>query len=421
MAHIVILGAGIGGMPCAYGIREMLPIGHRVTVINERDDFQFVPSNPWIAVGWRDRESVTFELRPHLEPKGIGFIGQRCERIDARRNRLELEGGRQIEYDYLIIATGPRPAFEEVVGSDPELGHLHSLCTADHAQQAYTAYNHLLQKPGRVIIGAMAGASCLGPVYELAFIMDADLRRRKMRDRVPITFVTPEPYAGALGLGGVGDSRECLESALRSRQIDWICNAKVTGVGPGRMAVEEYASADRPGRVHALEFNYSVMLPAFSGVAAVVSVAGLCDARGCVLVDKHQRSPNYPNIYSAGVGIAVPAVEETPVPTGAPITGYMIEAMVTAIVHNIADQIAGRPLSRKVVWNAICLADMGEGGAAFVALPQFPPRHVAWCKQGKWVHMAKIAFEKYSLRKLKRGTSEAIYERYILKMLGIEN
>ena len=58
-------------------------------------------------------------------------------------------------------------------------------------------------------------------------------------------------------------------------------------------------------------------------------------------------------------------------------------------------------------------------GAAFVALPQIPPRNVAWFKKGKWVHLAKIAFEKYFIRKMKKGTSEPIYEKYILKMLGI--
>jgi sulfide:quinone oxidoreductase len=52
-------------------------------------------------------------------------------------------------------------------------------------------------------------------------------------------------------------------------------------------------------------------------------------------------------------------------------------------------------------------------------MPQIPPRNVAWFKKGKWVHMAKIAFEKYFIRKMKKGTSEPIYEKYILKMLGI--
>jgi sulfide:quinone oxidoreductase len=108
------------------------------------------------------------------------------------------------------------------------------------------------------------------------------------------------------------------------------------------------------------------------------------------------------------------------VPTGAPKTGYMIESMVTAIVHNIKADIEGATADTKATWNAICLADMGDTGAAFVALPQIPPRNVSWFKKGKWVHMAKVAFEKYFMRKMKKGTSDPLYEKYVLKMLGIK-
>jgi sulfide:quinone oxidoreductase len=163
-----------------------------------------------------------------------------------------------------------------------------------------------------------------------------------------------------------------------------------------------------------------MMLPAFKGVDCVAQVDGLCNPRGFVIVDEFQRSPKYHNIYSAGVCIAIPPVEPTPVPTGAPKTGYMIESMVTAIVHNIRAAIDGRDITSKATWNAVCLADMGNTGAAFVALPQIPPRNVAWMKKGKWVHLAKIAFEKYFLRKMQKGTSEPVYEKYILKAMGIE-
>jgi len=418
MAHIVVLGAGTGGMPCAYELGDALGKEHEITMVNERDYFQFVPSNPWVAVGWRDRNSITFPLRPYLERKGINFVDQRCDKIDPATNTLTLANGKGLKYDYLIIMTGPRLAFEEVEGAGPD-NHTHSVCTIDHAEKAYEDYQRFLQSPGPVVIGAMPFASCFGPAYEYAFILDADLRKRKMRDRVPITFVTSEPYIGHLGLGGVGDSKGMLESEMRNHHINWITNAKVTKVESGRMFVEQYDDQAHKVKDHEIEFKYSMMLPSFKGVDAVMKVEGLSNPRGFVLVDEYQRNPKYNNIYSAGVCIAIPPVEATPVPTGAPKTGYMIESMVTAIVHNIANEIAGRPLDTKATWNAICLADMGDTGAAFVALPQIPPRNVAWFKKGKWVHMAKIAYEKYFIRKMKKGTSEPIYEKYMLKMLGI--
>ena len=283
----------------------------------------------------------------------------------------------------------------------------------------WAEYQEFLKNPGPVVIGAMPGASCFGPAYEFTFILDTDLRRRKLRNKVPITFVTSEPYIGHLGLGGVGDSKSMLESDMRGHDIKWITNAKTTKVEPGKMFVTQLDDLGQVFKEHEIPFKLSMMLPAFKGVDAVAAVPNLCNPRGFVLIDEYQRSKAYKNIFSAGVCVAIPPVEVTPVPTGAPKTGYMIETMVTAIVHNIADELRGSTASTKGTWNAICLADMGDTGAAFVALPQIPPRNVNWFKKGKWVHLAKIAYEKYFLRKLRTGNSEPIYEKYILKALGI--
>ncbi len=419
MAHIVILGAGTGGMPAAYELRAELGREHRITVVNAVDYFQFVPSNPWVAVGWRQRDSITFPIRPYLEKKNIAFVAQKVDRIDAEGNALELADGTTLAYDYLVITTGPRLAFEEVPGSGPD-GHTHSICTVDHAQKTYEDYQHFLENPGPAIIGAMPAASCFGPAYEFAFIFNKDLQRRKIRNKVPITYVTAEPYIGHLGLGGVGDSKSMLESELRNHHIKWICNARVTRVEAGKMFVTELDDAGNVKTEHELPFKFSMMLPAFKGVEAVAAVDGLCNPRGFVLIDEYQRSKKYRNIFSAGVCVAIPPVETTPVPTGAPKTGYMIETMVTAIVKNIHAELEGKPVEAKATWNAICLADMGDTGAAFVALPQIPPRNVNWFRKGKWVHVAKVAFEKYFMYKMKNGTSEPIYEKYVLKSLGIE-
>ncbi|HUT42048.1 MAG TPA: FAD-dependent oxidoreductase, partial [Gammaproteobacteria bacterium] len=197
MAHLVVLGAGTGGMPAAYELRAELGSEHKVTVINESDHFQFVPSNPWVGVGWRKRKDITFPMGPALNRKNVDFIAGKVTRIDPQANRLELADGQGIDYDYLIIATGPRLAFEEVPGSGPD-GHTVSICTIDHAEKAHTAYEQLLENPGPVIVGAMPFASCFGPAYEYAFIMDTDLRKRRMRKKIPMTLVTSEPYIGHL-------------------------------------------------------------------------------------------------------------------------------------------------------------------------------------------------------------------------------
>ena len=418
MSHIVIMGAGVGGLPCAFEMKEALGKHHEITVIDEREDFQFTPSNPWVAVGWRTKKEISVPLEKTLTKKKINFINSRVDTINAEENSLGLNNGDTVNYDYLVIATGPRLAFEEVPGSGPE-GFTTSICTTDHAVDAMAAYDKLVENPGPVVIGAMPFASCFGPAYEFAFILDCALRKKKMRNKVPMTFVTSEPYIGHLGLGGVGDSKGMLESDLRAHNIKFITNAKTTKVEDGMMFVDEMDDNGEVKKQHEIPFVYSMMLPAFKGIDPVVAVEGLCNPRGFVMIDEFQRNPKYKNIYASGVCVAIPPVEATPVPTGAPKTGYMIETMSTAIVHNIAHELNGEEPETCGTWNAICLADMGDTGAAFVALPQIPPRNVTWFKKGKWVHKAKVGFEKYFIRKMRKGNTDPLYEKFILKALGI--
>ncbi len=106
-------------------------------------------------------------------------------------------------------------------------------------------------------------------------------------------------------------------------------------------------------------------------------------------------------------------------PTGVPKTGYMIESMVAAACANIASLVAGKEPTSLPSWNAFCLADFGDRGVAFLAKPQNPPRNVNWASEGIWVHLAKVAFEKYFLHKVRSGVSEPYYEKAIMRLLDI--
>jgi sulfide:quinone oxidoreductase len=419
MAHIVVLGAGIGGIPMAYEMKALLGSGDRITVVSNTDHFQFVPSNPWVAVGWRTREDVTVPLAKPFAKKGIDFVTSGCRRVLPADNALELSDGTRLGYDYLVIATGPELAFDEIEGFGPAANTV-SVCAIDHAVAAAERWEAFCRDPGPIVVGAVQGASCFGPAYEFAMILDADLRRRKLRHKVPMTFVTSEPYIGHLGLGGVGDTKGLLESALRERHIKWIVNARADRFEPDAVHVTEFADDGQEKTRHAVPSRLTMMLPAFRGIKALQGVEGLVNPRGFVLTDKHQRNPTYHNVFGVGVCIAIPPVEKTPVPVGVPKTGYMIESMVTATAHNIRALLDGKETKEEATWNALCLADFGDTGVVFVAMPQIPPRNVNWSAQGKWVHLAKIGFERYFMRKVRRGTSEPGFERMALKLLGIE-
>jgi sulfide:quinone oxidoreductase len=97
----------------------------------------------------------------------------------------------------------------------------------------------------------------------------------------------------------------------------------------------------------------------------------------------------------------------------------MIESMVTAIAQNLKALVEGGEADHEASWNAICLADFGDGGVAFIAQPQIPPRNVNWSASGGWVHLAKVGFEKYFLGKVRRGESEPFYEKLALDVMGV--
>ncbi|MDQ7079382.1 MAG: FAD-dependent oxidoreductase [Paracoccaceae bacterium] len=418
MAHIVILGAGIGGLPMAYDMKKEKRREDKITVISNNPYFQFTPSNPWAGVGWRSKEDITIDLEPVLTRQKIDFICDACVKVVPDENKLVLESGREVTYDYLVIATGPELAFDKIEGLGPE-GYTQSVCDVNHAVNANQAWEDFCKDPGPIVVGAVQGASCYGPAYEYAMIMDTDLRRRKIRDKVPMTFVTAEPYVGHLGLGGVGDTKGLLESEMRDRHIKWICNAQVDKVEDGTMHVSEIGDDGKPVKSHELPFKYSMMLPSFRGIPAVQGIDGLVNPMGFILVNERQQNPKYNNVFAVGVCIAIPPLEKTNVPVGVPKTGYMIESMVAAAAANIGQMLRGKEPTHEGTWNAFCLADFGDKGVAFLAQPQNPPRNMNWAGEGKWVHLAKIAFEKYFMRKIRKGQSEPYFERAIMNMIKV--
>ncbi|KCZ57104.1 FAD-dependent pyridine nucleotide-disulfide oxidoreductase [Hyphomonas chukchiensis] len=401
----------------AYEIRKKVRTADQVTVINETAFFQFVPSNPWILVGWRDRKDILIDLTKPMKKRHIGLVVGKAIKVEPEEKQVRLENGEVVAYDYLVIATGPELAFDAIEGFGPANGLTQSVCHVDHAVTANKAFETFCANPGPVVVGAVQGASCFGPAYETAMIIETELRKRKIRDKVPITFVTPEPYIGHLGLDGVGDTKGMLESEMRDRHIKWITNARITKIESGHMHVEELNEDGSIKKIHDLPMSYSMMLPAFRGVEAIRDIKGLVNAKGFVIIDKHQQNPTYPDIFGIGVCIAIPPMGETPVPVGVPKTGFMIESMVTATADNLAAILAGKAPTNEATWNAICLADFGDGGVAFIAQPQIPPRNVNWSAEGGWVHLAKVGFEKYFLRKVRTGHSETFYENAALGVL----
>ncbi len=417
--RVLILGGSFAGLTAAYELRRELGGEHRIAVIDKNDRFVFIPSLIWVPFGWRTPEQISFPLEPALARKGIDFLRAVVERVDPERQVVEVfepatpDQRRELTYDYLLIATGPHVDFSVVPGLGPHGGYTQSICTAEHALQAQAAWQQFLNAPGPVIVGATQNSSCFGAAYEFVFNLEYALRRARIRDKVPITFITAEPFAGHFGIGGLKWAQEMTEWFFRHVGIDWVLDAVLEKVAPGEVhlrqgrrfrAAGNGEAEDLSGR--SLPFKYAMIIPPFLGVEAIRR-SNLGNERGFVVVDEYFRHLRYPNVFAAGVSVAVAPPAPCVAGCSVPKTGYISEVMAKYAARNIAASIAGKPLVPKPTTeiDAKCLLDAGNQGIIMYTDRVYSPRDRKWqlLVPGPWGHWMKVWFEKYFLWKMRTG------------------
>lgn len=392
MPKIVILGGSFGGLTAAFELKRLLGKTADITLLSDMDKFVFIPSLPWLAMGWRKADDITVPLKPILERKGITFINEEVKGVDAESSKVVI-ATKEIPYDYLVISTGPHLAFEEVPGFGPGKGYTECVFTLGQAEKANRAWNKFLEEPGAIVTGSVQGVSCFGPPYEYAFEMDYELRRMKIRHKAPIVFVTSEPYIGHFGIGGLRNSKRIMEDEFAKRDIKVITNTAVEEFVPGEARLKDGSK---------IPYKLAMFAPAMKGVPAV---AHLGNPRGFIPVDGKCRHTKHKNIFAVGVAVAIAPPEQTPVPTGVPKTGFMTVKMAKTAAYNIAAEISGSPAPASYEMDVLCLMDMGNTAALMRAKPLLPPRQESALKLGIIYKWSKAGFEKYFLWKIKHGFS----------------
>jgi sulfide:quinone oxidoreductase len=418
MANITIIGAGVSGTSLALQLASGEASAHGITLIDHQTHWHFVPSHPWIVVGWRRSEQITVDLGPVLASRRITRVTGRVVRLFPEQKQLELADGRILGWDQLVIATGPVPDHDAIPGLGPAR-HSFSVLELEDALKARLAWDAFIDHPGDIITGAVQGASAFGPAYELALILDRDLRERHLRHRTRITFLTPEPWLGHLGIGGIADSREVLEGCFRERDIRWRVNTRVTRVWQHYVDVETRDASGRLVSRVSLRSDFTALLPAFRGFKAAHGIEGLADDRDFIIVDKHLRNPRYSHIWAIGAVVAQTLPDSACEIPGASITNARIEVMVDTLAHNLLDSLAGQAPTATATAPTLYMADMGTHGIAFIAMPEGYPRCMEKTRQGSQVHAAKVAFEQHFLDKMRRGTTEHVTRDTVLPLLGL--
>jgi sulfide:quinone oxidoreductase len=392
MATIVVLGGSFGGLTAALEIKRLLGSQADVTVISEDNRFVFLPSLPWLIMGWRKPEDITLNVSEILRSKGIQFVHEAAIGVDPETSKVKTTT-KEFSYDHLVISTGPFLSFDEIPGLGPDKGYTDCTFTLDHAVKTGQTWKKILEDPGPVVVGSSQMVSCFGPSYELAFEMHEELKRRKIRHKVPIIYLTSEPYLGHMGVGGLGNSRRFFEDEFAVRDIKSVVSQAIEEVTPGEIKLKDGTK---------IPFKLAMIAPPFKGVPAV---APLGNPRGFIPVDKNYRHTKHKNIFAIGVTMAIAPPEPTPVPTGVPKTGFMTVKMAKTAAATIYSDIKGSPPPPMDELSVVCLMDMGNTAALMKASPVLPPRQESFTKKGIWAKWMKVGFEKYFLWKMKNGMS----------------
>lgn len=392
--QILVLGSSFGGYHSAIRLRKLLGKEHSIKVISSEDTFTFIPSLPWVMMGWREPSAIKFPVANSLRRKGIDFTQDTIVKADPDNNRVMGKQG-EYHYDYLVAATGSELDFDAIPGLGPDKGHSHSIFSIEQALKAKNALKQIIDRgSGSLVFGNTQGASCLGPVYEVAMMVDTYLRQKKLRNKFKLSLFTNEPHLGHFGVGGFGKMTRMLEDEFADRDIEWKVNNKLSSVTPENIELDD-------GEI--LKNDFSLIVPAFYGSHAYMGIEGLSNPRGFIIGDDYLCNPKYQNIYTVGVSLAIAPPFKTTVPVGVPKTGQMTEEMAGVAAHNIAADIKGGSKRRGKDFDVICIADAGDTAFYLSASPLLPPRNKLVHTKSKKAHFMKIAFEKYYMASLRYG------------------
>jgi sulfide:quinone oxidoreductase len=364
-SRTIVVGGGFAGLVAAKELRHRLPREHEVVLISANDELTHTPSLSLVPFGLRDRSPIMALIRPLLASLGISFRHAPMFRLDLAGQRVVTPLGNE-PYDHLVLATGSTPAFDGVEGMGPRRP-THSISSWADATRARAAIDRLVDDPGPVVIGAAWGASCLDYAYEVLLGLLAHLRRRDLAGRVPVAFVTPEPFLGHVGRGD-DRNRAVLENLLASQGVEVILGARLRRVRPDELELSD-------GR--ALPASFAMIVPPLAGLP-VLRGSSIVDERGFVITDRDGRSPSAPMVYAAGGASAyrqVPAGS----PCGPPSAGHLAEADARAVAGNVAAAVLGEPLVAQLD-EAIVVRGLPEGPVGQAALIELGSRR----QRGAW-------------------------------------
>ena len=395
--HAVIVGGGVAGLTAAYELRRRLGRRAAITVVSSSDRFLLWLGVPWIPFGHR-LGRITFSIPRALERQGIAFRQGHVHTLLPHQHLIPLPDG-HLHYDYLLIATGPRYSGLAFTGFSDHRTVSGPLWSEPAATQANQTLTRFLNHPGTVVVGAAHDATHLHAGYEFILALDHALRRRALRSRATITFVTPEPYLGYAGTG-VPAARRILERLFAERRITVLTESIIEGVNRDGVLIR----ATRERGCRQVPATYLAVLPPADGGAGCWRLPELTDGHGLVPVDAQYRHAQFPGIFAAGEVARAPAAE-VPFTGGLPRTGFLATAMARRAARNLAAELLGKTPARRTLPRLLDLRilDGGDTGLLLVTAQVARPIQLALPLPGRLAHHGKLLLARYLIWKLRTG------------------
>lgn len=373
MAAVLVLGGGIGGVVAAKHLAWKLGNRHRIRVVDRAENHIFYPSLLWVLEGKRQPRQLLRPLR-RLAANGIEVLQAEVKAIDPVA-RVVRADGKELAYDFLVIALGAELAPQTIPGFEAALD-LYSVEGVVRLRQ--TA---LEMERGRVVLViARTPFRCPAAPYEAAFILDRLFRQRGVRSRVELEIITPEPQPMPIA-GPVIGAR--LRGMLERQGIGLRPNSPVASISPDTREVVLPKGERVP---------YDLLI----GVAphrAPSPVAPLTDATGWIPVKGDTLETSQPQVYAIG------DVTALKLPDGRllPKAGVFAHAQAAVVARNIAAQVKGRNARSRFSGNGYCFIELGGGRAGFASGNFFtqPSPLLKMRPPGFYWHWGKVLFEKF--------------------------
>jgi sulfide:quinone oxidoreductase len=396
MKTTVVIGGNFAGMTAALELKRKDPKNQKVILIDKSPLFLFIPSLIWVPFGRRDIKDISFRKDDILKKKGVEFVYAEALKVLPEENKVETTEG-DFKYDDLVVATGPKVAFDVAKGVKE---NSYYIGTPDGAMKTRKALNAFKENPGPIVIGATQNAGCMGAAYEFLFNVEKWLREQKIRKKVDLYWVTPETYLGHFGIDGMPMGETMLKTFMKMFNIKYRTEVGVDEVTKNGVKLTN-------GEF--IESNFTMLMPPFIGVDFVINSKGLeANAAGYIPVNDTYQHVTHKNIWAAGIAVDVKLpFKPGKIPFSGPKTGYPSDETGKVVAENILRAEKGKKLKEKP-WGKIpglCIMDAGKKEVLIVSNHLFKPRTFAIMIPNVIYDFGKILFEKYFLWKTRKGLS----------------